>query len=343
MVSLLVALGTSILLQQTPEQELRPDAGADRTVGMGQFVQLEGELRGRSPLEWWVSDGNGATEDMVVCYHSEDGVTAFGPLRDTAGMVYHSPMDFEFIRGRLFGSDVNRDRFYIADTESGIVTPVGPLREHGIQGLAYDRMNGRLFGLEMRGDLYEINFANGAMRLIGRLEIPGAKPHFFSLAYDAASGRLYSVDQKGHRLVWIDPNTAELEIIGPIGDDVLWIDELTFHRGVMYASISVIVDGHMDHAQLVRVNKFNARTTRVGPIIDGVSPHAMVILSVPEPAEWTVASAPAQVSFSDSTALDPVVTFSAPGRYELVLNALGRHGPVSDSVVIDVMLNPDEE
>jgi hypothetical protein len=67
----------------------------------------------------------------------------------------------------------------------------------------------------------------------------------------------------------------------------------------------------------------------------------MVILSMPEPAEWIVASAPEQVRFSDRHALDAQVTFTAPGRYELVLTALDRRGPVSDSVAIDVVQNAD--
>jgi len=93
---------------------------------------------------------------MLVRYHSVDGVTAFGPLRETDGMIYHSPMDFVFVRGRLFGTDVNRDRLYVADTQSGIVTPVGPVL------LDADDQEWRESAPVRRGEPAQFRFASGS-------------------------------------------------------------------------------------------------------------------------------------------------------------------------------------
>ena len=330
--ALLVGLLAPRVLAQTP------NAGPDQIVLHPQSAQLAGAVTGRAPLEWWTADGNGATEDMLVKYVEGAGVSAVGPLQTVGGSIYGWPGDLVDVDGTIYGTVILLRQLFTLDPATALCTPVGapyPAQYSSVHSLAYDTAGGWIYGVDTgQQQLLRIDPATAAVAPIGRGTLAGY-PGVKSLAFDPASGMLYANDQATDSLVRIHPATGAVTFVGtmfpyPNGQ----IEELQFLDGELYAVNGRTSSGALVSGLLERVDASTGDTTFLPPELLNVSPHCLLLRSVPEPVSWQLSSGPGTASFSDPSALDSSVSFSVPGEYELELSVETTLGPVIDTLEV---------
>jgi len=331
------SLATFLLaLSALPAAAQTPDAGPDQVVLYPAVAQLAGSVPGRTPLEWWTADGNGATEDMVVKYLEGSGITAVGPMKTAGGQIYGWPGDLVDVNGTIYGTVILLRTLFTLDPATAIATPVGspyPSQYSSVHSLAYDPLGGWIYGVDMGSkQLIRIDPATAAVTKIGNGTLSGY-PLVKSLAFDEVTGMLYANDQATDSLLRISPTTGAVTFVTtmfPYPDGQ--IEELQFVDGQLYASNGRTTSGALTSGELERIDLLTGNDTLLPPELQEVSPHCLLIRSLPEPVSWSQLSGPGTASFSDAAQLDPTVSFSAPGQYELQLTVETGSGPVSDTV-----------
>jgi pimeloyl-ACP methyl ester carboxylesterase len=145
-----------------------------------------------------------------------------------------------------------------------------------------------------------------------------------------------AVDQGSDKLLRINPVTGVPTHVSTLpADPFARIEELSFFQGELYASNGLQdAGGNLIQGQLQRVDIATGATTNIGPIIDEVSPHSLIVNSLPEGFVWSQISGPGVAVFSNVNVLSPTVSFSAAGTYELALTALAYPTPVMDSLIV---------
>ena len=318
-----------------------PNAGPDQRVQLGQTCTLAGTIRGRTPLSFWMADGNGPFEDMLVRYHDEQGVTAVGPLRMVDGKGLGWPGDLVRIDGRVHGVDVGQRRVYVVDLESGrclAVTPQLSGQWKMLQSLAYDPEGDRLFAYDpVYGQLLAIALGSGA---VTRLDAPGlnGRKAVRSLAFEPDLGLLYAVDSDAEVLVVIDPNrgvfAGSMELALPEDSQM---EELQFFQGELYGLLGYLEHGELVAGQLLRINLASGGVSHVGPIVRDVSPHALLIESVPTRVTWRQVEGPARAQLDFASTVETEVHFTELGTYVFELTAYVGKARRRDRVEIEVV------
>ena len=315
-----------------------PDAGPDQNVLHPQAAQLAGSVAGRTPLEWWTADGNGASEDMLVKYLEGVGVTSVGPLQTGGGQIYGWPGDLVDVNGTIYGTVVLLRQLFTLDPQTGICTPVGapyPAQYTSVHSLAFDPTGGWIYGIDMGSkQLLRIDPLTAAVTAIGSGTLAGY-PGVKSLAYDDQTSTLYANDQATDSLVSISPVTGAVTFVGtmfpfPNGQ----IEDMQFLDGELYAVNGRTSSGSLIGGLLNRVDTATGDATWLPPEVLNVSPHCLLLRSVPEPIAWSQSSGPGTATFSDSRVLDPTVTFSKPGVYALQLSVETLSGPAVDALEV---------
>ncbi|MCE9593615.1 MAG: hypothetical protein K8S98_05430 [Planctomycetes bacterium] len=320
--------------------QVQPDAGVDQTITLDVGAALQGALPGRSPLAYWTADGNGTTENSIVFYDDTTGVTSSPVLRNAAGKVFGWPSDLLEINGSVYGIESLYRYLYTVDVSTGICTPVGAANTwKDVYCLAHDPATDRIFGVDLlKKQVLRFARTTGKVTAVGSATLKGYTL-IRALAFRAADAQLYAVDQGTDKLLKIDPVTGKVTFVRTLPADAFArIEELTFFGDDLYAT-NAYQDpkGALISCQLQRISLApNGPVENVGPVIDSVSPHALVIHSVPENFEWAQTSGPGVATFSDTKALAPTVAFSATGTYVLALTAAALSGPVVDTVTITV-------
>jgi hypothetical protein len=324
---------------------LAPRAGDDLEVVLGTPAELHGRIEGRAPLDFWVADGNGPFENNLVHY-SDGAITSVGPLQRTNGKYLGWTGDLVRIGERVYGVDVGARCVYVVDLETGMCVPVTPQideRWKGLQSLAYDPQNDRLFSIDLNSaQLLEIRRGTGDVRPIQSPELRGLKG-LRSLAFDEDLGLLFAADYGSDVLYVIDPEDGGLaDTMRLPAMKGMRIEELCFFGGELYA-IQGLLDaaGELNGGQLQRIDLHSGHVASLGPVIPDVSAHALLIESVPEDFYWSQVGGPAAAELEYVTLLETRAHFSAPGRYEFALTVLSASGPVSDRVAIDVRAAPE--
>ncbi|HUR27808.1 MAG TPA: hypothetical protein VM509_06455 [Planctomycetota bacterium] len=319
-----------------PAPQVSPDAGPNQVVLHPQSVQLAGTLNNRSILDWWTADGNNATENKIVMYSDLTGVTASPTLISTTGILFGWPSDLIWINNQLYGIESFRRFLYTVVPSTGVCTPIGPANTYqDVYSLAYDAAGDRLFGVDLlKKKLLLFNRSTGVVT-----PVPGSlqgHPLIRALAYNDADQMLYANDQQHDTLLRINPANSAVTVVAlmpiePFGR----IEELSFFHGELYASDGLLnAAGDLIGGQLQKVNMATGATINVGPPINDVSPHSLIVNSVPEDFLWTKISGPGAVTFDNAHVLNPSVTFSVPGEYQLALTAFAYPTPIVDTVVI---------
>ena len=95
-------------------------------------------------------------------------------------------------------------------------------------------------------------------------------------------------------------------------------------------------EGNTIGGQLQRIDLYSGAVENIGPVVSDVSPHALLINSVPEPYYWAQVGGPAVAELEFTSLLQTRARFPEPGRYEFALTVLTSDGPVSDRVVVTV-------
>jgi hypothetical protein len=318
-----------------------PDAGPDQVVAVGGTAALVGTIHNRSPLDFWVGDGNGIYENQLVHYDDATGIRGVGPLVRPNGEYLGWPGDLERIEGRVYGIDVGARCVYAVDLATGTCVPVTPKldeRYSGLHSLAYDAKHDRLFSIDLNSaQLVEIERGTGKITPIPSEDLRGLKG-LRSLAFDDELELLFAADYGSDVLYVIDPEGGTLAdtMKLPAGSSTR-IEELTFFQGELYAMTGMIKGPDvLDGGQLQRIDLRSGYVQNIGPVIPSVSGHALLINSVPEDFYWKQVAGPATADLEYATKLETSARFEVPGRYEFELTLLCASGRVADRVVVDV-------
>ncbi|MFP4469963.1 MAG: carboxypeptidase regulatory-like domain-containing protein [Bacteroidales bacterium] len=117
--------------------------------------------------------------------------------------------------GNLYAINNDNGDFYLADTESGMMTLIGP--SITATDLAYDKLNGIMYAVDYESPhskLYTIDTQSGATTLIGNCG-PGL---IISLACDG-NGNLWGFNITDDSFYFINKFTGQKTLMGPVGFD----------------------------------------------------------------------------------------------------------------------------
>jgi len=154
----------------------------------------------------------------------------------------------DFMYGQWYAcqySNANNSKIMTIDTTTGAITEIGNSGFY-LTGLAFDVKTGILFGSAYDGSnslLVKVNPYNGVATQVGTI-CPGV---IVGIACDSA-GNLYGINRTNDSLYSIDKVTGTGTVIGPLGIDINYAQDIAFDRnnnklyGVLYTSTGVLAE-----------------------------------------------------------------------------------------------------
>jgi outer membrane protein assembly factor BamB len=165
-----------------------------------------------------------------------DTTTGTSTLRaGVSGTQRFFGMDARPTDGTVFAVnyDDSNSGLYTININTGAFSLIGMTGISGMVGVAFNPLNGQLFGLRNGGGLYSINQLNGAASLIGNTGLVDR-----GLAF-SPSGHLFGFTEDG-KLYGINPATGSTSAVGGSGNPVppsLIAEDAAFDStGTLYAS-----------------------------------------------------------------------------------------------------------
>jgi hypothetical protein len=209
-------------------------------------------------------------------FYTFDTTTGISSLREpVSGTQRFFGMDTRPTDGTVFAVNydpVNPSGLYTININTGAYSLIGSTRVAGLVGLAFDPVNGQLFGLRNGGEgsgLFSINQLTGTATLIGNTGSVDRGLVF------SPSGQLYAFSDSG-QLYHVDPATGGTTAVGGSGNPVVTLSEdAAFDStGTLYAS---------DYTGLIfRTDPITGNGVKIGSTGNDVL--GLVALPVPEPA-----------------------------------------------------------
>ncbi|MBM4013631.1 MAG: hypothetical protein FJ293_01535 [Planctomycetes bacterium] len=318
------ALVALALLASTAPAQVQVHAGPNQRLPVGQtLTRLAGKVRNLSPLSFWVADGDGATEDKLLQWHDQTGLTSVGPLTDGAGKTYGWPSDFEEIQGVVYGIETFHKKLCTLDANTGVCTPVGGTQKYSrLFGLSYDAQNDKLYGVDQSSrKLLTFDRTTGAATVV--LTLPSNFTDIRGIAYSGGDGKVYFCDDATETLQRVDPSTKVVEHVLDLNDGPdAKVDEIEFHAGALFCSYrSFDPATALWSMQLARIDLVDQIAIPYGPVIPDCSAHSLLIRSVPEIVRWEQVAGPLPAHLVDKSDPTTPVRFDAPGRYVFELRA----------------------
>ncbi len=318
------ALIVLALLAPATSAQVQVHAGPNQRLPVGQtLTRLDGKVRNVSPLSFWVADGDGATEDRLLQWHDQTGLTTVGPLTDGAGKTYGWPSDFEEIHGVVYGIETFHKKLYTLDANSGLCTPVGGTQGFSrLFGLSHDAQNDKLYGVDQASrKLLTFDRTTGAATVV--LILPGSFTDIRGIAYCGGDGKVYFCDDTTETLQRVDPATKVVEHVLDLNDGPdAKVDEIEFHAGALFCSYRTFDPATaLWSMQLARIDLVDEIAIPYGPVIPDCSAHSLLIRSVPEIVRWEQLSGPLPAHVVDKSDPKSAVRFDSPGRYVFELRA----------------------
>ncbi|MCK6448551.1 MAG: hypothetical protein L6Q99_19340, partial [Planctomycetes bacterium] len=325
-----------------------PDAGPDQTIGFPGSAVLAGQVSNVSPLDWWTADGNLATENKIVKCDATGIASSVGPLfnHNNPTEIFGWPSDLVYVGSTVYGIESLKRYLYTVDPNTGECFPIGAANTwQDVYCLAYDAAGDRLFGVDLlKKRVLRFNRTTGAVTALPT-SISGWQL-VRALAYDDTSGWLYAIDQNTNKMIRIDPATGAATFFKQMTiDPTFRIEELHFWHGKMYASKGFLDAGGSLIGHRLSLVDMNAGTySDIGPYIPDVSPHSLVINSLPESSSWSQESGPGVATFANPASPTTSVSFSVAGTYVLRLTVDNWPTPAFDTVTIAVGVDqcPDD-
>ena len=337
-VTLLAAPAVVALLDSAASAQVKVDAGADKTLPHGvRLYPMKGRVKDLTLLDFWVADGDNATENKLLKYREDRGVVSVGPLKTAAGRVYGWPSDFERIKGQLYGIETFDRVLYTLNPTTGLCTAVGSASSYTrLFGLAYDGQADKLYAVDQNSrKLITINYSTGKTSLV--LTLPKAHTNIRSLAHRLRDGKLYYTDDTTETLYRVDPVSGVNETVMALSDGPnAIVDELDFFHDRLFASWRMFDPAaNRWSTQLVQIDFDNNDVVEWGPIIDDCSAHSLVLNSFPEMVYWRQVDGPPGAVIVRPRDPQTTIQFATAGRYTFELVAENLDGTVtSDQVVI---------
>jgi len=235
-------------------------------------------------LDFWVADGNGTTENHLIKYNSDRGITSVQLI----GSGW--PSDLIRIGTDIYGIDTAFKQLYTLNPDTGQTTYLGsPTVYGGLGALAYDAANDILYSVDwdpgsVGSDLITFDRTTGAATFEQTLIISppfNHLRHVRGLAYNTADNLLYASSVTVGNIYSVDPVTGDVNYVTTPTNDLAGIyDELTFFNGDLYAPYSYFQSGSQ-WVQIRLIDLATGLTTDYGPPIQDVSAHSLIVNSVP--------------------------------------------------------------
>lgn len=291
-------------------------------------------MSNRRPLNFWTADGDHATENMLVKYDSKHGISYAGPLRNQEGITFGWPADFARINKDVYGVDADRRRLYKLNGDTGICAPLkSRLRYPLVFGLAYD---------DVHKKLYAVDKVTHKLLLLDRLEgnaselltLPALHSDIRGIAYNGSNNSIYYSDESTESIYRCDLATGRTELVLALRDGPhAIIEELEFYDGRLFASFMTFRESIWS-MQVMEIDARLGAKHLIGPVINDLSGHCLLINSMPERIFWRQISGPTPALFSDVS--DPYATVSLPetGVYVFELVTTGNGKVIADSIII---------
>ncbi len=184
-----------------------------------------------------------------------------------AGLAYDAAND------RLYGVTTATDLLYRIDRDTGTATPVGPLGVSLMHGLAFDPVNGMLYGTHgpagesgLLNRLYRIDPLTGEAAVVGEIGFfDDSGGQVFGLAFQPGTNTLFGVLAGGGAkggLITIDTVTGAGALVGMTER----MTGLAFHpeAGTLYGLANALVPGVDPTNFLYTLDPATAKATLVG-------------------------------------------------------------------------------
>lgn len=314
-------------------------AGPDQTLPAGRLLtRLDGTVSNPTPLEFWVADGDGATENRLLKWNDVTGLTVVGPLQNAAAQIYGWPSDLEPVRGTVYGIETFFRRLYTLDPATGLCTDVGgtSLPYGRLFGLAYDFPKDKLYAVDQTTrKILLLDRTTGGSSVV--MTLAPKYSDLRGLACRQADGRLYFCDDATETLARIDLQSLTVEhVLDFLDGPDAKVDEIEFFEGQLFASYRSFDPGSGKWSmQLARIDLDDGLAFPYGPVIDDCSAHSLVVRSVPENFEWVQAAGPAPATIHQPHQLDTPVSLPRSGSYLFELRARRFHKVlVADQMVV---------
>lgn len=153
---------------------------------------------------------------------------------------------------------------------------------NGLHGLAYDPTTNVMYGASS-SNLFTVDMNTGAQTLVGSFRI--TEGLMIAIAFDG-EGNLYGneLDGTNDKLYSIDPSTAEATLIGPLGININWAQDMAYDidNGILYLSAYLVYEGgylctcNVTTGACTRVGRFQGGSEITGfaiPYIPGLAPE----------------------------------------------------------------------
>lgn len=346
MLRTLLALAALPLLATTAATQVQVRAGKDIRLPAGKWMtHLDGQVHDRSPLSFFVADGDGTTEDHLLRWQSGSGLTATGPLKNLSGNTYGWPSDLERINNTIYGIETFAKKLYTLDPTTGLCTDVGSATSYTrLFGLAYDKSTDKLYAVDQKTrKLLLFNRSTGAATVVKTL--PSSFTDIRGLAFRPSDGKVYFCDDATETLQRIDLVSLVVEHVLDLNDGPdAKVDEIDFVAGKLFCSYRMY-DSTTDiwSMQLALIDLDDEVAIPYGPVIDDCSAHSLLINSIPETIHWTQVDGPQAAHLINPGVRDPAVRFDVPGRYVFELRAqLFSKVVASDQVIVIVERGPNQ-
>lgn len=313
------------------------NAGQDVTLPAERpLTRLAGTAGNLSPLDFWVADGDGASENRLLKWNDFTGLTVVGPLQNSSGRIYGWPSDFELVRGEVFGIETFDRKLYRLDGTTGLCTDAGPALAYSrLFGLAYDYGADKLYAVDNKTrKILQVDRTTATATVVTTL--PAQFSDVRGLACRSGDGRLWFCDDATETLQRLDLASLTIEHILDLNDGPdAKVDEIEFYEGQLFCSYRTYDAGtNIWSVQLARIDLEDEVAVPYGPVIHDASAHSLLIHSVPESLVWVQVSGPA-ATIEQPARLDTPVTLSTPGQYVFELQArLFHRVVVADQVTI---------
>lgn len=326
---------TDFALLDSVSPSIEADAGPDQRVSFGDVVHLDGSASRISPLDIWLSGGDGPNEYQLVKFRSRLGVDARDPLRTLTNQIFAHTKDFVRVRGEVYGVDSHWRQLYRLSADGGTLVPVGrKTRFRTLSALAYDERDDVLYAVDRSNMLLLIVDRDTGSMQVSPYRFPTGK--VTGLAFDPERRLLVALEQRGSLLFTIDPGTGRWGSFVKLPAESGGVyDELAMHDGRLYATYRVTREG-IRTTQVRWVDMQQGHVADAGPPIPEVAETSLLINDAPEPTLWSVESGPGEVIFESPRSLKSDARFSQAGEYTLELTIDASPDPVRSTMRVFV-------
>ncbi len=169
--------------------------------------------------------------------YDPDGIIPVGPVKvnlatgDIIAIGSYTGTDLmlggDFINGQWYASNGGTYDLITIDTTTGNITTIGNMGVNMI-GLTYDITSDKLYGCATSGTssiLYEINYNNASVTQIGTI-CDGTIIGIAANSY----GNIYGININDDNLYKINKTTGEGTVIGPLGYNINYAQDIAFDR-----------------------------------------------------------------------------------------------------------------